>query len=175
MYSCGDYLRSTVVDAGGKLRSISEDIASQPGAPGKWSPKQIIGHLIDSASNNHQRFVRAQFQNHLRFDGYDQNAWVSAQGYQQANWLELVGLWEALNLHLARVMEATPAEILLKEHLDHNFDQVAWEVVSPRMPATLEYFMRDYIGHLKHHLRQIDPVLTTPPEKQNAGATFKRS
>jgi hypothetical protein len=127
---------------------------------------EIIGHLIDSASNNHQRFVRARFRTDLRFDGYDQDRWVIAQAYRSANWAQLLNLWESFNLHLARVMETTPQDVLTAARSDHNLHALAWEVVPQDESVTLEYFMRDYVGHLKHHLRQIDPDLAAPPAKQ---------
>jgi hypothetical protein len=165
----GDFaqdLRDTVLNAAGKLRAFSAERAAQPRAPRKWSPKQIIGHLIDSASNNHQRFVRARFRADLRFDGYDQDAWVDAQAYDSAEWSELLDLWTAFNLHIARVMETTPAAALQAARRDHNLDMLAWETVPADEPASLEYFMRDYVAHLKHHLRQIDTDLAERPSQQ---------
>ena len=79
-----------------KLRSIGEPQASRPRAPGKWSPKQVIGHLIDSASNNHQRFVRAQEVSELRFPPYEQDHWVGCQHYGDRPWDELVTFWHSL-------------------------------------------------------------------------------
>ena len=160
-------LRETVRAAHARLRSLGE-AAAVPCAPGKWSPAQIIGHLIDSASNNHQRFVRACFRADLRFDGYDQDAWVAAQAYTTAPWSELLDLWLAFNLHLARVMESTPDAVLRAPRPDHNLHRLAWEVVPENEPVSLEFFMRDYVSHLKHHLRQIDASLASPPVRQRA-------
>jgi hypothetical protein len=162
-------LRRTVARAAPRLRAMPTDAAARPRIPGKWSPAQIVGHLIDSASNNHQRFVRARFQTDLRFPGYDQDAWVEAQRYASAPWPDLVELWAAFNLHLARVMESTPADILRAARSDHDLDVIAWEVVPANEPVTLEYFMRDYVGHLQHHLRQIEPSLADPPARQRVG------
>jgi hypothetical protein len=114
-----------------------------------------MGHLIDSASNNHQRFVRAQLQEQLVFPGYDQEAWVEVQAHGEAPWEELVALWSAFNLHLARVMEAVPDEVRLRPRTEHNLDVIAWKQVAPSSPATLDYFMADYVGHLEHHLKQV--------------------
>lgn len=157
--SYADELRCTVVQAATVLRRASAETAAQPGRPGKWSAKQIIGHLIDSASNNHQRFIRAQDRDDLCFDGYDQEAWVERQHYQDAPWPELIDLWESFNLHLARVMEQVPDEVRFAERTRHNLDRLAWRAVPADRPATLDYFMRDYVEHLKHHLRQIEPSL----------------
>jgi len=137
------------------LLAIDDDASRRKPAPGKWSPREIVGHLIDSASNNHQRFVRAPLQDHLIFAGYDQDAWVALQKYQDAPWRDLVELWAGFNRHLARVMASVPEAIRMKPIARHNFDQVAFKPVPASEPATLDYFMQDYVGHLKHHLRQI--------------------
>ena len=152
-------LREAVMTATPRLRAIPEELASVRSAPGKWSAKEVLGHLIDSASNNHQRFVRAQFADDLVCAGYDQDAWVAAQHYQEAAWSELVSLWASLNLHLARVIEGSPAEARSRPRAKHNLDKVAFRPVPAEQPTTLEYFMADYVAHLKHHLAQI---LATP-------------
>ena len=102
--------------------------------------------------------MRAQFQDGLVFTGYDQEAWVAAQRYQDAPWAALVNLWRAFNLHLAHVMTAVPIDVRRREHRAHNLNQIAWRPVPSGDPATLDYFMEDYVGHLKHHLRQILPT-----------------
>ena len=114
------------------------------------------GHLIDSAAHNHQRFVRARWQDDLVFNGYQQDQWVATQGYQAAPWLELVDLWASYNFHLARVMRDVPESVRFREHARHNLDELAWQTVPRDRPATLDFFMRDYVAHLQHHLRQID-------------------
>ena len=156
--SAGDYVTemvATVERTTGELRKLSEPAVSARPAPGKWSIKEIIGHLIDSASNNHQRFVRAQWSDDLICPSYDQDAWVSTQDYQAAAWRELVELWRAYNLHLAWVMTAIPASVRQRERTKHNLDRVAFRAVPAERPVTLEYFMRDYVEHMKHHLEQI--------------------
>ncbi len=148
-------LRSSVTTAAAKLATVSPELAAQRPASGGWSAKEIIGHLIDSASNNHQRFVRAQFKDDLVFPGYEQDGWVAAQQYQNAPWPELVELWRDFNLHIARVMAAVPAEIRFRETRKHNFHEIASHGVPEGEPTTLDYFMSDYVWHLQHHLRQI--------------------
>ncbi len=148
-------LRTAVDRAVPTLLSLSDVAASGAPARGRWSPKQVIGHLIDSASNNHQRFVRAQFTDDLLFPGYEQDAWVDVQRYQDAEWTELVAFWRSYNLHLARVIESIPARVQGEPRIRHNLHVRAFTPVPESEPATLGYFMRDYVVHLRHHLRQI--------------------
>ena len=155
MLDYAEDLRRTVVAASAALAALTEEEAGRPAAPGKWSPKEVIGHLVDSAANNHQRFVRAQLQDDLIFPGYAQDAWVALQRYSDAPWLQLVTLWREYNLHLARVMEAVPDEQRLRPRIRHNLHELAWEPAAADRPATLDYFMRDYVGHLHHHLQQV--------------------
>ncbi len=148
-------LERTVEQAASSLLTIPEGDATLQPAPGKWSPKEIIGHLIDSAANNHPRFVRAQMQEDLIFPGYEQERWVRLQQYRVAPWPALVALWKAYNLHIARVMAAATPSERARPRARHNLHQIAFQTVSETEPTTLEYLMRDYVVHLKHHLRQI--------------------
>ena len=111
--------------------------------------------LIDSASNNHERFVRAQLTDDLVCPTYDQEAFVRVQRYHAAPWTELLTLFLLFNEHIARVMEATPANVLRMPRVRHNLQRVAFHPVPEDEPATLEYFMEDYVLHLEHHLAQI--------------------
>ncbi len=153
-----DDLRATVSDRRDSLRRISDDVASVRPSPDAWSAKEIIGHLIDSASNNHQRFVRARWQDDLIFPGYEQNGWVAAQRYNDRDWHELIDLWALFNRHLAHVMDSVPDEVRLRLHTRHNLYERAWTIVPAGQPTTLDYFMRDYVRHLHHHLRQLDAL-----------------
>jgi len=146
--------RQTVDQAVDRLLAFSDDEAASRPAPGKWSRKEIIGHLIDSASNNHGRFVRAQLQDDLIFAGYDQEAWVRTQRYQDRPWTDLVRLWQSFNHHIAAVMDAADPHAVTRPRARHNLDQLAWQSVSAMQSTTLGYFMGDYVDHLKHHLRQ---------------------
>src|SRR5580658_8378236 len=94
------------------LRKISETESAQPILAGGWSHKQVIGHLIDSASNNHQRFVRAALQPSLDFPGYDQEGWVRAQVIQEVSWPRLIDLWAAYNRHLSHILANLPTSKL---------------------------------------------------------------
>jgi hypothetical protein len=150
-------LTAAVERATPKLLALSEASVSEPRAPGEWCPKEIIGHLIDSATNNHGRFVRAQLRDDLLFEGYDGERWVEAQRYSDAVWTELVALWRGLNVHVARVIENAPQDVRDAERARHNLDQIAFRAVPRDQPATLDFFMNDYVDHLEHHLAQIFP------------------
>ena len=147
--------RRTVEGAAVSLLGMTEAESELRPAPGKWSAKEVVGHLIDSAANNHQRFVRAQFQDDLVFPGYAQEEWNAAQHYREASWRQLVELWRLYNLHLLRVVSHIPAQELRRPRHPHTLHRIAWKPVAEDEPATLEYRIRDYIEHHKHHLGQI--------------------
>ena len=131
------------------MKDFSEERAEHARAAGKWTPKELLGHLIDSAVNNHQRFVRAQIPAHLKngvleIDGYAQNDWVDVGHYQTRDWGELLELWDAMNTHILHVMDNVDAG-KLQTHVK----------ISGGAAITLEALMIDYVGHLKHHLAQI--------------------
>ena len=152
-------LVDTVERATASLLAVPDIAAARRPAHGKWSSKEIIGHLIDSACNNHQRFVIAQHQDDLIFPGYDQEAWVKAQCYQDEAWAELVPLWRYYNLHIARVMECASEDARMRPRVRHNLHEIAWRPVPKNQPVTLDYLMRDYVGHLGHHLRQVGALI----------------
>ena len=128
-----------------RLAKLDEATARGRPAPGKWSIQEILGHLVDSAVNNHQRFVRAQQVDSLTFPKYEQDAWVSLQGYNETPWGELIELWRLANRHLAHVIRRIPDEQL--GTMCH---------IEPYDPMTLEFLIEDYLVHMQHHLRQID-------------------
>ena len=109
-----------------------------------WSPKEVLGHLIDSAANNQQRFIRAQQVDALTFPGYEQNHWVNSQGYQDADWAQLVALWTHLNLHLADVIARIPPA---KYSVPCT---IGGDAAVP-----LEAIVVGYLNHLHHHIAQI--------------------
>lgn len=150
-----DDFRRTVEESSVRLLSMTEEESGAPLGEGKWSAKETIGHLIDSASNNHQRFVRGQFSDDLVFDGYEQEEWIRAQSYNEEQWPLIVGLWRHYNLHLAHVMASAPEAARTRKRARHNYHQIGFAPVSQGEPSTLEHLMTDYIDHLKSHLRQI--------------------
>jgi hypothetical protein len=139
-----EQLRTLLAFAPAKFRSISEAESEERPAPGKWSKKEILGHLIDSAANNHQRFVRAQAEPQFVFLGYAQEFWVDVQQYQKESWNNLVQLWASYNTHLLHALEQIP-----EARLQHQCS------VGGAEPVTLEFLITDYVRHLEHHLRQI--------------------
>jgi hypothetical protein len=136
--------KQTIVINYERLAQISEAESAIKPAPGKWSKKEIVGHLIDSASNNHQRFVRVQLYEDLDLPGYEQEHWVALQDYQNAAWAELLVLWKAFNEHLLRIITLIP-----EEKLAQTFRIASGE------PVTLGYWVEDYLRHMQKHLRQI--------------------
>ncbi len=140
-------LEKTVNDACNVLQNLpAETIEMRPG-PGAWSVKEIFGHLIDSASNNHQRFVRLQITDNLSFPDYsqDNSTWVAIQKYQEASWEELLSMWRYFNLHLARIIRVVNSDCV--EHL--------W-IVNKNDAVSLGHLMTDYLRHLKEHLQQVE-------------------
>lgn len=144
MKPLADELRSQVDAASGRLRAITDAEATVSRGAGKWTTKDILGHLIDSAANNHQRVVRAQLEEAYSGPGYAQEAWVAAQQYRDRSWTELVELWAALNRHLAYAIESVPP-----------FRLQTRCTIGSNEPVTLEWLMQDYLRHLRHHLAQI--------------------
>jgi hypothetical protein len=134
-----------------RLVEIPAEDAARPPASGGWSKKQILGHLIDSAGNNHQRFVRAQLAPHLEFPPYQQEEWVAAQSYATESWADLVNLWLLLNRHLLHIMRNTSAECLA-----HTCS------IDGKAPMALSELMADYVRHLEHHLAQIFAAVAAP-------------
>lgn len=141
-------LSRIVEQASAELRQVAPANARQRPAADKWSVQEILGHLIDSAANNHQRFVRAQDVDVLAFPKYEQNTWVARQGYQDSPWPQLIDLWRSYNLHLAHVISRIPAEKLSVECR-----------IEPYEPVTLQFLAEDYVVHLEHHLRTIRQLI----------------
>lgn len=140
-----DELLNRIDSAFAKLYPISDEAAAIPRAPGKWSKKEIIGHLIDSAANNHQRFVRAQQNAELVFPTYAQDAWVRIQDYRGCSWHALLAFWQAYNHHLAGLIRRMPSDVMQTPCRIGDANAVP-----------LAALVEDYVRHLDHHLRQLD-------------------
>ncbi len=146
MKEVADEIRRIVETTVPMLDEIAGQAIAQRPAPSKWSRKEILGHLIDSACNNQQKFVRTMQQPHLEFPGYRQDDWVDLQNWAAASWEDMIALWASYNRHFAFLIANVDSE-----HLQHT---VTIEGVGP---FTLEFIMPDYVEHLKHHLKQIFP------------------
>lgn len=144
MQTTAQALLLAINEAQPKLFAISEEQAGEKPFSEKWSFKEIIGHLIDSAANNHQRFVRMQQVADLGAFGYDQMHWVNSQHYQSADWQALVVLWHSYNRHLSHVIANIRPETLTHT-CDMGYDA----------PTTLQFVAEDYVKHLQHHLKQV--------------------
>jgi hypothetical protein len=138
------------------LRAVSEEDADLPYHAGSWTRKQLLGHLIDSAANNHNRFVRASLENEYHGPSYDQEGWVRRHRYESAPWISIVDWWATLNELLWRVVREIPQEQYAVPCFIDN---------KPMM--SLEALMEDYLQHMEHHAAQILPV----PAQASAGTT----
>lgn len=124
------------------LTEISEENMSTKPSPTKWSKKEIIGHLIDSATNNHHRFVRGQFEN-IPEISYNQNNWNEFSFYNQIESKQIISFWTIYNKQIIEIIKRIPKENLEKQiKIGNNI-------------LTLEFLIIDYVEHLEHHLKQI--------------------
>ena len=138
------HLQQIIKQSEDRLLRFTEAESQLRPAALKWSRKEVLGHLIDSASNNHQRFVRSRLQGELVFPGYAQESWNRVQQYQSETWENLVQLWTSYNRHLAHVMTAIPESAGQKRCN-----------IGDGEPVTLEFLVTDYVSHLEGHLSQI--------------------
>jgi len=135
-----DYLLNTIPPV---LLAISEADLSHKPAADKWSKKEIIGHLIDSATNNHHRLVRSQFEDNVRIV-YNQDNWNKYSYYQQMEGERVIHFWETYNRHLLQLIKRIPAESLLRA-CDMGYEN----------KVTLAFVINDYVRHMEHHLQQV--------------------
>jgi hypothetical protein len=136
-------LQQTVATELPHLRTVTENQASrQLSKPGAWSKKEELGHLIDSAANNHMRFVRAALDGFYRGPGYAQNDWVRIHGYRQMPWETIVSTWYSYNSLLARLLANIP----------ENMFDVNCFIGSAELPDTLGFVIDDYFLHMQHHI-----------------------
>lgn len=136
------FLSDTIAKELPNLEALSEDIASaKPGGAGTWSAKQELGHLIDSAANNHIRFVRAALEPEITGLPYAQEGWVDIHGYQNKPWLSTVRFWHSYNTFLADLIDRIPEQKLLTICR-----------IGTSEPVTLQFLIEDYVLHMQHHL-----------------------
>ncbi len=136
--------RADLDDVHRTLISLPVDLADVPWREGGWTRKQIVGHLLDSAANNRQRFVRAATEGTYTGPKYAQDAWVAAHGYASQSWDTLLGWWEAEHEILMTVVD----------HISEDRLEASC-VVGDDAPVTLRYLVEDYVRHQYWHLRQL--------------------
>ncbi len=127
-----------------RLATLPHDKVENKPSPDAWSAKEELGHLVDSAANNHQRIVRTQLEDRPAMPGYDGDAWVAFHQYQQKDWKRLIGIWVALNRQLLAAAEAAADS--------------AWSrtcTIGDSQPLTLQFVFDDYIDHMLQHLRHM--------------------
>jgi hypothetical protein len=124
------------------LRSFPEsETSTRPSGPSSWSSKEELGHLIDSATNNHVRFVRASIEPELRGPKYGQEDWVSIHAYQDMPWSSIVAFWVQYNIFIAGLIARIPHDKLPTQCF-----------IGEGEPVTLRFLVEDYILHAQHHL-----------------------
>lgn len=124
------------------LTKIDDQLFSEKPSAEKWSKKEIIGHLIDSATNNHQRLVRVQFEDKPTIV-YDKEKWNQYNFYQHISGEQIIAFWTTYNKQLIELIRQIPTNDLEREcNVGDKF-------------LTLEFLINDYVLHLEHHLRQV--------------------
>jgi DinB superfamily len=133
-----------------ELRLINEQSFIAKPRPEKWSKKEILGHLIDSAQTNIRRFVVSQYEDTPKIL-YQQDEWVRATGYNQYPTADLINLWSLLNNHICIILSNMPAEVAKRKCATND-----------PQPHTIEWLAADYVKHLLHHLHQIRDLEALP-------------
>ena len=123
------------------LQNLSEDDCSYKPSISKWSKKEVLGHMIDSAQNNIRRFIAGQYEE-VPFIVYNQDKWVAIAGYHHYDLSQLINLWHLLNRHICHILRNMPYEMALRKCQTEDLH-------------TLEWLAQDYIKHLLHHLHQV--------------------
>jgi hypothetical protein len=136
--------RAELDDVHRALLALPIELADLPWREGGWTRKQIVGHMLDSAANNRQRFVRAATEGKYAGPRYAQDAWVAAHGYAHQPWGTLLGWWEAEHEILMAVVDNVP-----EEKLDVQC------VVGEESPVSLRFLIEDYLSHQRWHLKQL--------------------
>jgi hypothetical protein len=152
------YDADRIAEIAESLFELEDKDMAIPRKEGAWSRKQVLGHLIDSASVNHQRIIEAQITGSIVFEGYKHEQWVELQHYQSADWEELITLWCSLNMHICEIITKIPLDILDALHDTHSYDRTAYRELPADKPSTLGYLIEDYFAHMEYHLHQIQDL-----------------
>lgn len=133
-----------------KLKNLSFDTISQKRNKQNRTIKQILGHLIDSAANNHQRMVRLQYNEKLNFPDYqqDNDLWIELQDYQNADWNIIIQLWKYYNLHMIHVINS----------VDYSKLNNSWQSFEDNT-VTLKQIIEGYLGHVELHFNEIQELI----------------
>lgn len=150
-------LDQIISNAAQKIKQISDSDLNHKPSPAKWSKKQILGHLIDSAYNNQQRIVRAEKQGNMVFLGYEQDDWVAKNNYQDRGMAEVLQSWVVIQNHFSFAVAALSDDVINKKTKDHNFHVISMNKIPEGDESSLSYLVWDYTFHLEHHLAQIIP------------------
>lgn len=141
-------LRQIITTYSTAFSSMPEADFSDKPNPEKWSKKEVVGHLIDSAQNNLRRFIVGQYDHVPPHIVYDQNFWVKANGYQEMTSLDVIVLWTLVNFRICAVLENMP---------EGNYKKKCNTGKGNEQLYTLEWLAQDYVKHLKHHVNQVIP------------------
>lgn len=152
-----DTLTSIIERTASQLTGVSDAELSHKDRPDKWSKKEILGHLIDSAINNHRRFKQFLHQEHLVFDGYNQDNEVVMNDYQNRPLQEIIALWSGMNQQIIQILKAIPDERFTKRYTQHNYHRIGFKRVPETEASSIQYLIQDYLGHMEHHLAQMLP------------------
>lgn len=137
-------LKAHLTDLPERFSEFTEEEVSTPPAPGKWSRKEVLGHLIDSACNNHNRFVKSMFEDEpIKLVKYAQDDWVRSQNYRDEDTKVILDLWKSYNTHILHIFTIFPEDRL----------NIKWDINGEMFTA--EWLITDYVDHMEHHLNQI--------------------
>ena len=143
-------LNSIINDFYNKYKGLDNEIASKRPGTDRWTLKEIVGHLIDSASNNHQRFVRLQIADELIFPGYgkDNSKWLEIEKYNELNFSDIILLWKQYNVLIGNIIKGVDESKLENYWIKSDGDK-----------TTLKYLMIDYVRHIKEHVKHFEETL----------------
>ena len=143
-------LNSIIDDFFNKYKGLDNKITSTRLGVDKWTLKEIVGHLIDSASNNHQRFVRLQIVDELVFPGYgkDNSKWLEIEKYNELNFYDIISLWKQYNILIGNIIKGADESKLENYWIKSDGDKI-----------TLKDLMIDYVRHMREHVKHFEETL----------------
>jgi nitroreductase len=153
-------LGSIVYEGSVRLGAITPEQAAQKSAPGSWSPKEELGHLIDSATVNHQRIVRTLLEDNPSLPSYDADRWVAIHEYQTGQWLEMIKLWVTINEHILSVVDTITSDLWARTCTVGESEKMT-------LSALVESYIDHMLGHLGHIGIETEGLGETPSEKRD--------